>query len=216
MAGPDAVGVQQYTLEEMSAIVEAAALADARVAAHAHGLEGIKTAIRAGVSSIEHGSTLDQEAVALMKENDTYLVPTMMAFQAVVKAADEGLLAPWSARKTSEIAPHFERSIRLAITEEVNIAFGTDAGVFEHGTNGDEFRLLVEAGMSPMQAILAATREAATLLGAERELGTIEQGKKADLVAVTGDPLQEIELLRAVDFVMKAGVVYKSNGVPRI
>ncbi len=173
----------------------------ARDAALANGLEGIKTAVRAGVLSIEHGSTLDEEAVALMKRNDTYLVPTMMAFQAVVKAADEGLLAPWSARKTREIVPHFQRSIRLAITEELNIAFSTDAG---------------SLSMSPLQAILAATREAATLLGAERELGTVEPGKKADLVAVTGDPLQEIELLRTVDFVMRAGIGYKSDGVPRI
>jgi imidazolonepropionase-like amidohydrolase len=190
------VGVQQYTLEEMSAIVDAAALGDARVAAHAHPLEGINTAVRAGLSSIEHGSMLDEETV--------------------VTAADEGLLAPWSARKTREIAPHFQRSIRLAITEEVNIAFGTGAGVFENDTNGDDFRLLVEASMSPLQAILVPTREAATLLGAERELGNVEPGKRADPMAVTGDPLQEIELLRAVDFVMRAGIGYKSDRVPRI
>ena len=151
-----------------------------------------------------------------MEENDTYLVPTMMAFQAVVKAAGEGPLAAWSTRKTREIVPHFQRKIRLGISEEVNIAFGTDAGVFEHGTNGDDFRLLVEASMSPLQAILVPTREAATLLGAERELGTVEPRKRADPVAVTGDPLQEIELLRAVDFVMRAGIGYKSDGVPRI
>lgn len=167
----DAVGVQQYTLEEMSALVE---------------------------------------------ENDTYLVPTMRAFQAVVKAAGEGLLAAWSTRKTREFVPHFQRKIRLGISEEVNIAFGADAGVFEHGTNGDDFRLLVEASMSPLQAILVPTREAATLLGAERELGTVEPGKRADPVAITGDPLQEIELLRAVDFVMRAGIGYKSDGVPCI
>lgn len=212
LSAGDAVGVPQYTFEEIEAIVETAALAERKVAAHAHGNEGIKTATRAGVASIEHGSILDAEAVQLMKEQGTYLVPTMMAFEAVVAAADSGKLAPWSEAKTREIAPLFERSIRLAVSSGVPIAFGTDAGVFPHGTNGHEFALLVGAGMSPADAILSATRNAADLLGQAAEIGSVAPGKRADIVAVRGDPLDDIGVLEAVDFVMKDGVVYRRDG----
>lgn len=208
----DAVGVQQLTLEQMRAIVETAELADRRVAAHAHGTEGIKTAVRAGVHSIEHGSILDDEAIGMMRERGTYLVPTMMAFEAVVEGARTGFLTPHSAEKALQVAPYFEQSIRRAIAEDVRIAFGTDAGVFPHGRNAGEFTLLVDAGMTPMEAILSATREAATLLGRASELGTIETGKLADIVAVEGDPLAEIERLEEMDFVMKGGVVFKRDG----
>jgi imidazolonepropionase-like amidohydrolase len=211
LSAGDAVGVPQYTFEEIEAIVETAAMAGRKVAAHAHGNEGIKTATRAGVASIEHGSILDDEAVALMRERGTYLVPTMMAFEAVVAAADSGKLAPWSDAKTREIAPMFERSIRLAIASGVPIAFGTDAGVYPHGTNGHEFALLVGAGMSPADAILSATRSAADLLGQGAELGSITPGKRADLVAVRGDPLRDIRVLESVEFVMKDGVVYRRD-----
>ncbi|MDQ3607275.1 MAG: amidohydrolase family protein [Gemmatimonadota bacterium] len=213
LSAGDAVGVPQYTDEELAAIVQAAAMAERRVAAHGHGIEGIRAAVRAGVASIEHGSILDDEVLAAMKERGTYLVPTMMAFDAVVRGARAGRLAPWSAAKALEIAPYASASIRRAIRAGVPIAFGTDAGVFPHGTNADEFRLLVEAGMTPLQAILSATREAATLLGA-REVGTLESGKLADLIAVRGDPLADVTLLREVGFVMKDGVVYKRDGAP--
>ena len=213
LSAGDAVGAPQYSADEMRAIVETAAMSGRRVAAHAHGTEGIKTAIRAGVASIEHGSMLDDEAIALMKERGTYLVPTMMAFDYVVSAARAGRLAPWPAAKALEIAPHAQQGVARAIRAGVPIAFGTDAGVFPHGTNADEFRLLVGAGMTPQHAIEAATREAAKLLGV-RDLGTVEAGKLADLVAVRGDPLADVGILKQVGFVMKDGVVYKRDGMP--
>ncbi|HUG01509.1 MAG TPA: amidohydrolase family protein [Longimicrobiales bacterium] len=214
LSAGDAVGVPQFTLEEIRSIVATADMADRKVAAHAHGNEGIKTAIRAGVASIEHGSILDDEAIALMKEHGTYLVPTMMAFDAVVRGARDGFLTPFSARKALEIAPFFENSIRLAIAEDVKIAFGTDAGVFPHGANADEFRLLVEAGMSPARAIRAATADAADLLGRAADLGSVDAGRYADLVAVRGDPLGNVEALKEIAFVMKGGVVHKRGGQP--
>lgn len=210
----DAVGVQQLTLEEMRALVDAAHMAGVRVAAHAHGLEGIKAALRAGVNSIEHGSTLDEEAVALFRETGAWHVPTMMAFEWVVQGAKEGKLTPHSAEKALEIAPHFERSIRRSIEGGVKIAFGTDAGVFPHGRNARELGLLVEAGMTPVEALLSATRSAATLLDRADEIGTVEAGKLADLIAVRGDPMADVTVLEAVDFVMKGGVVYKRDGEP--
>lgn len=213
LSAGDAVGVQQFTYDELRAMVETAAMAERKVAAHAHGLEGVKAAVRAGVASIEHGSMLDDEALRMMKERGTYLVPTMMAFDAVVRGARGGTLAPWAAAKALEIAPYAGESVRRAVRAGVPIAFGTDAGVFPHGTNADEFRLLVGAGMTPMQAILSATREAAKLLG-EPDLGAVQAGKLADLVAVRGDPLRDVETLKQVGFVMKDGVVYKRDGVP--
>ncbi|MEN8375694.1 MAG: amidohydrolase family protein [Gemmatimonadota bacterium] len=209
LSAGDAVGVPQYTLEEIRSIVETAEMAERKVAAHAHGNEGIKTAVRAGVASIEHGSILDDEAIDLMKEHGTYMVPTMMAFDAVTKGARDGSLTPFSAQKALEIGPFFDNSVRRAIAEGVKIAFGTDAGVFPHGTNADEFRLLVEAGMTPARAIHAATIDAADLLGKSADLGTIEPGKYADLIAVEGDPLDNVGALMDVSFVMRGGVVYK-------
>ncbi len=208
----DGVGVQQYTEEEMVVLVRTANMAERTVAAHAHGLEGIKAAVRAGVTSIEHGSMLDDETVRLMAEHGTYLVPTMMAFEDVRERALAGTLGGLPGRKALEIYPYFRESIALAVREGVKIAFGTDAGVFAHGENAGEFRLLVDAGLSPQQAILAATREAAIVLGRANELGSVESGKMADLVAVRGNPLEDIDLLRDVDFVMKDGVVHKRDG----
>lgn len=208
----DAVGVQQYTEEEMAALVRTADMAERTVAAHAHGLEGIKAAVRAGVASIEHGSMLDDETVRLMAEHGTYLVPTMMAFEDVRERALAGTLGGLPGLKALEIYPYFRESIQLAVREGVKIGFGTDAGVFPHGENGGEFRLLVDAGLSPADAILAATREAAIVLHRTDELGSVEAGKVADLVAVRGDPLTDINLLRNIDFVMKDGVVYKQDG----
>jgi len=208
----DSVGVQQYTEEEMRAVVLAAHMMERRVAAHAHGLAGIKAAVRAGVTSIEHGSILDDEAVRLMKERGTYLVPTLMAGEAVERLARQNRLPPAIAAKALAIAPRMRESFRRAVNGGVKIALGTDAGVFAHGTNGHEFTLMAQFGMSPMQAIVAGTSTAAALLGLEQEIGVIAAGRRADLVAVRGNPLQNIALLENVEFVMKAGVVFKQNG----
>jgi imidazolonepropionase-like amidohydrolase len=208
------IGPAQVTPEEFEAMVETATMLNRRVMAHAHGIEGIRNAVRAGVASIDHGAVLDDEILAEMRERGTYLVPTIMAFEYVWEAAERGTLAPWSAIKAREIVPQARESHRRAVQAGVPIAFGTDAGVFPHGTNADEFRLLVNLGMSPAQAILAATRNAADLMGVLAEGGTLEPGKWADLVAVRGNPLENVELLKDVGFVMKGGVIYKEDGQP--
>jgi imidazolonepropionase-like amidohydrolase len=208
----DSVGVQQYTEEEMRAVVEAARMAERRVAAHAHGLEGIKAAVRAGVASIEHGSILDAEAVRLMKERGTWLVPTLLAGYTVESLAVAGRLPPAIAAKARAIAPRTRQSFKLAVDGGVRVALGTDAGVMHHGTNGREFELMVRYGMTPMQAIVAGTLNGAALLGLEADAGTVAVGKRADLVAVRGDPLQNIAVLERADFVMKSGVVFKRDG----
>ena len=208
----DSVGVQQYTEEEMRAIVEAAAQLDRRVAAHAHGSAGIKAAVRAGVASIEHGSILDAEAVALMKQRGTYLVPTLLAGFTVESLATAGRLPPPIAAKALAIAPRMHNSFKLAVDGGVKIALGTDAGVMRHGSNAREFALMVRYGMTPMQAIVAGTASGATLLGLERDVGVIAVGKRADIVAVLGNPLQDIQVLQQVSFVMKDGTVFKRDG----
>ena len=208
----DSAGVQQYTEEEMRAIVETATQLDRRVAAHAHGTAGIKAAVRAGVTSIEHGSILDAEAVTLMKQKGTWLVPTLLAGFTVESLATAGRLPPPIAAKALAIAPRIHASFKLALDAGVKIALGTDAGVMKHGTNAREFGLMVRYGMTPMQAIVAGTSNGATLLGLERDIGTIAVGKRADIVAVGGDPLQNIQVLEHVDFVMKDGRVFKRDG----
>jgi len=208
----DSAGVQQYTEEEMRAIVETATQLDRRVAAHAHGTAGIKAAVRAGVTSIEHGSILDAEAVALMKQKGTWLVPTLLAGFTVESLATAGRLPPPIAAKALAIAPRMHASFKLALDAGVKIALGTDAGVMKHGTNAREFGLMVRYGMTPMQAIVAGTSNGATLLGLERDIGSIAVGKRADIVAVGGDPLQNIQVLEHVDFVMKDGRVFKRDG----
>lgn len=214
MSAGTEIGPAQYTLAELETMVETATMLNRRVAAHAHGNEGIRNAVRAGVASIEHGSVLDDEVLRMMIERGTFLVPTMMAVEYVYNAALAGRLAPWSAIKAREVAPMARASHRLAIRSGVRIAFGSDAGVFPHGTNADEFRLLVAAGMTPARALLSATREAADLLGVRADFGTLEHGRRADIVAVRGNPLDNIELLKDVGFVMKDGVVYKRDGEP--
>ena len=208
----DSAGSQQYTEEEMRVIVETARMLDRRVAAHAHGTAGIKAAVRAGVTSIEHGSILDDEAVRLMKEHGTYLVPTLLAGYTVDSMARAGALPPAVAAKAMAIAPRMQQSFRLALAGGVRIALGTDAGVMRHGTNAREFELMVKYGMPPMQAIQAGTLVGATLLGREADVGSLVPGKYADIVAVRGDPLKDITLLQHVDFVMKSGSVVKQNG----
>lgn len=206
----DSVGVQQYSDDELRAVVEASRLLERRVAAHAHGNEGIKAAVRAGVNSIEHGSILDNEAIRLMLEHGTFLVPTLMAAEAVERLVEQGRLAGHRADKALAIAPIMRRSFRRAVEAGVRVALGTDAGVMPHGLNGREFTLMVENGMTPSQAIVAGTSGAAELLGWESSVGSIRPGLYADIVAVRDDPLRDISVLERVDFVMKGGIVVKA------
>jgi imidazolonepropionase-like amidohydrolase len=208
----DAVGATQYTFEELKALVDEANKLERKVAAHAHGTEGIKIAVRAGVSSIEHGSFLDDEGARLMKERGTFLVPTLSAAEGVERAAKTGVLKGLRAEKALAAAAAVRHAIRLAVAAQVPIAFGTDAGVVPHGTNGHEFELLVNwGGMSNMDAILTATRNASKLLGWDKNVGTLSPGKWADVIAVSGDPLRDIKEMQNVVFVMKNGVVYKTK-----
>ncbi|MEO7457426.1 MAG: amidohydrolase family protein [Gemmatimonadaceae bacterium] len=208
----DAVGATQYTLEEMKAIVEEARKLDRKVAAHAHGTEGIKLAVQAGVASIEHGSFLDEEGAKMMVQHGTYLVPTISAGEMVENAVKSGRLTGLRGEKGLAAAAGMRNAIRIAVKNGVPIALGTDAGVGDHGTNGHEFSLMVSwGGMTPMQAIVAGTSNASKLLGWEKHVGTLAPGKWADVVAVPGDPTKDITLMEKPSFVMKAGVVYKSQ-----
>jgi len=203
----DAVGVQQYDDEELKILVREAHLTGRKVAAHAHGADGIKAALRAGVDSIEHGSMTDDEAIALFKSKGAFLVPTLMAHEAVAKLAASGVLKGQRAEKALFIGPVAEANIKKAIASGVKIALGTDSGVFPHGRNAHEFELMVGLGMKPMDAIVAGTRNASELLGLDKVLGTVEAGKVADLVAVDGNPLDDVKRLTAPAFVMHEGTV---------
>lgn len=200
----------QFTEAEIRAIVDVAKDYGFTVAAHAHGTEGIKRAVRAGVTSIEHGSFLDDEGIDLMKKNGTYLVPTMLAGDHVhEKSKIDGYFPEIVRVKAAVIGPKIKETVAKAYKAGVKIAFGTDCGVSAHGQNAREFQLLVEAGVPPMKAIQMATSVAAKVLAMEDTLGTVEAGRFADLVAVEGDPLADIKLLQNVAFVMKDGVVVK-------
>jgi imidazolonepropionase-like amidohydrolase len=206
----DAVGTPQYTYEELKAMVDEATKLERKVAAHAHGTEGIKIAVRAGVASIEHGSFLDEEGARMMAEHGTYLVPTLSAAERVEAAAKSGVLTGLRKEKALLAAAAVRNAIKIAIAHKVPIAMGTDAGVGPHGANMHELKLMVDwGGMRPLDAITAATMGGARLLGWDKRIGSIESGKLADLIAVPGDPLADIAKLENVTFVMKDGVVYK-------
>jgi imidazolonepropionase-like amidohydrolase len=208
----DAVGATQYTFDELKAMVDEATKLERKVAAHAHGTEGIKLAVRAGVASIEHGSFLDEEGARMMAQRGTYLVPTLSAAEAVEKAAKNGVLKGLRAEKALAAAASVRRAIKLAVANKVLIAFGTDAGVIPHGTNAREFFLMVDwGGMTNMQSIQAGTLNAAKLLGWDKNLGSLTVGKWADIVAVSGDPLKDIHAMEKVAFVMKNGVTYRQT-----
>jgi imidazolonepropionase-like amidohydrolase len=203
---------QQFSDAEMKAIVDTARLLGMRVAAHAHGKRGMEAAIRAGVNSIEHGTYLDAETIALFKQHGTYLVPTILAGKTVEEMAKKpGALHPLVREKAARIGPLIQDSFKRAYQGGVKVAFGTDSGVSTHGENAREFAYMVEAGMPPMDAILTATKHAADLLGAGDTIGSVQAGRFADLVAVAGNPLQDITELQRVTFVMKGGVVYKER-----
>ena len=201
----------QMTEEEIRAIVQTASDYGFHVAAHAHGAEGIKRAIRAGVRTIDHGSLMDDEGMELMKEYGTYLVPTISAGRFVAEQAEiEGYFPEIIRVKAAAIGPMLMGTVIRAYAAGVKIAFGTDAGVPPHGTNGQEFGLMVEAGIPALETIQSATLTAAIVLGMEDRLGTVAPGKIADIVAVPGDPTIDISVMERVDFVMKEGVVYRS------
>jgi imidazolonepropionase-like amidohydrolase len=200
----------QFSDEELKAIVETARDCGLKVAVHAHGAEGMKRAIRAGVYSIEHGTYMDDEAMQLMIKNGTWYVPTVMAGKWVAeKAKVDGYFPAVVVPKAAAVGPVIQATFGKAYKAGVKIAFGTDTGVSPHGENAKEFFYMVEAGMPPMVAIQAATISAAKLLGIEKDYGTLEKGKVADIVAVPGDPLADIVLMQKVNFVMRSGVVYK-------
>ncbi len=211
MSRGDSAGGQQYTLEEMKAVVEETHKLERKVAAHAHGAEGIKEAVRAGVDSIEHGSFLDDEGAQLMREHGTYLVPTIFLEEWIKENEGKINLPDYALAKFKIVRPVHEQGVARAIRSGVKIAFGTDAAVYPHGMNAHEFAVLVRLGMTPLAAIQAATLNAADLLGLRDKIGALEPGKLADLIAVEGNPLENVGVLENVRFVMKAGTVYKND-----
>ncbi|GEA08820.1 Xaa-Pro dipeptidase [Alteromonas sp. KUL42] len=200
----------QFMTDELEAIVDTAKDYGMTVAVHAHGKEGMKRAIEAGVDSIEHGTHMDEEIRNLMVANGTYYVPTIMAGKFVAdKAKIDGYFPELVRPKAAAIGPLIQKTFEKAHKAGVKIAFGTDSGVSAHGDNGQEFALMVEAGMAPADALRSATINSAQLLGVSDILGTLEAGKLADIVAVSGNPIDDISLMENVSFVMKDGVVYK-------
>jgi imidazolonepropionase-like amidohydrolase len=204
---------QQMFDDEVVAVVEAAKMYSKKVAVHAHGADGIDVALRAGVSSIEHGTLLDEAGIALFLKTGAHYVPTLSTINGYIErlASNPDAYSPevrskveWRIRVTGE-------SLRKAVPRGVKIAFGTDAGVSKHGRNADEFELMVKHGMTPAAALQAATVNAAELLGLQDEVGTLEPGKRADLIAVDGDPLQDVTVLKRVPFVMKDGREFSAD-----
>ena len=206
----DEVDTPQITQDEMNAIVDEAHRLRKKTAAHAHGAEGAKVAIRAGIDSIEHGSFLDEEALRLMKERGTYLVPTLLAGEYVAGKAAERHYPPEIAAKAKAAVTARSATFRRALALGVKIAFGTDSAVSPHGRNAEEFALLVAHGLSPAAA-LRTSSASASLLGLDKSIGTLEAGKDADVIAVLGDPLADIKATEKVVFVMRAGTVHRND-----
>ncbi|WP_405240867.1 metal-dependent hydrolase family protein [Lentisalinibacter orientalis] len=201
---------QQMTDDEISAVVETAHALGRKVAAHAHGKNGIETALRLGVDSIEHGTFMDERTAKLFREKGVFLVPTLLAQKAAAERVANDSSLPEAVREKSKNRSATKRDqVRMAYREGVKMAFGTDSAISPHGRNAEEFALLVEAGVQPMDAIKMATLNAADLLGVEAVTGSIVEGKSADIIAVKRNPLEDIRALEDVAFVMKEGIVYK-------
>jgi imidazolonepropionase-like amidohydrolase len=207
----DQPGTPQYTLEELTAIVEEAHKLGRKVAAHAHGTQSIKDAIHAGIDSVEHSSLIDDEGIKLAKEHGTYLVLDIYNDDYILSHGAEAGMLPESIEKEKKIGRLQRENFRRAFEAGAKIAFGTDSGVYPHGDNAKQFAKMVEWGMKPMDAIQAATIRAADLIGWSDKVGTLEAGHYADLVATNGDPLSDVRALESVTFVMKGGVVVRNN-----
>jgi imidazolonepropionase-like amidohydrolase len=204
------LGAQMFE-DEARAVVETAKLYGKKVAVHAHGADGIHLALKLGVDSIEHGTLLDEAGLRLFRESGAYYVPTLSTVNGYIARLEANPEA-YTGEVLAKIRWRIDitgKSLQLAVPAGVKIAFGTDAGVSLHGRNADEFELMVRHGMTPVQAIVAATLNAAELLGMSPDIGTLEAGKYADLVALRGDPLADVAVLKSVDFVMKGGVVVR-------
>jgi imidazolonepropionase-like amidohydrolase len=201
---------EEFTMEELEAAVDEARKHGLRVAAHAHAAQGIKNAVRAGVASIEHGTFLDDEGIALMKQHGTYLVADIYNDEYTMgEEAKKKGIPPDFYKKISDAGGIQRENFRKAVKAGVKIAYGTDSGVYPHGWNAKQFVWMVKYGMTPMQAIQSATIDAADLIGKPGDIGSIKPGKYADIIAVSGDPLADVTVLEKVGFVMKEGQVYK-------
>ena len=211
MSKGDDPNASQYTLEEMKAIVADAHRLGRKVAAHAHGAEGVRWASEAGVDSVEHGHLMDDAAVATLKKNGTYLVPTLFLGEYMTAHLEQGDVPEYSKQKMRDVAAAMQKNVKKAFDAGVKVAFGTDAAVYPHGLNAGEFHIYVKLGMTPLAAIQTATINAADLLGWKDRVGTLEPGKWADMVAVDGDPTKDVTTLERVKFVMKGGTVYKNE-----
>jgi imidazolonepropionase-like amidohydrolase len=205
------VGSPQLTQEELNALVDQAHSLGKKAAAHAHGAEGAKRAIRAGIDSIEHGSFLDNEALELMKQKGTVYIPTLLALEGLKEPAEKGMLDPRQTIKFRVAARRLDETFRSALAKGVRIGYGTDAGVFRHGRNAEEFLLMTKLGMSNLDALKAATSVNAELFGIRDKAGSIEAGNWADIVAVPGDPLKDISVTQKVFFVMRDGFVIREK-----
>lgn len=203
--------LEQYSPAEMEALITESHRLGRKVATHAHSALAIKDAVRAGVDSIEHGIFLDEEGIRLMKEHKTYLVPTSYPLFWFEENAPKMNLPPWVREKAAIIIPAAKKNMATAFKSGVRVALGTDAGVYPHGQNGGEFWAMVNLGMSPVEALRAGTVNAAELMGLADRIGSVAPGKLADMVAVEGDPMRDVALLKNVQFVMKEGVVYKDE-----
>lgn len=208
----DSPGAPQFTFEELKAAADAAHAAGRKIAAHAHGAQGIKNAILAGIDSIEHASLIDDEGIRLAKEHGTYLVMDIYNDDYLLNEASKFGLPAENLEKEKAVGRLQRENFEKAVKAGVKMAFGTDAGVYPHGDNAKQFYYMVKFGMTSAQAIRAATSNAADLIGRSKEVGTIEVGKYADIIAVDADPLADVRALEHVSFVMKGGVVYKHRG----
>lgn len=205
----DSPGAPQYTFEELKAAADEAHMAGRKIAAHAHGAQGIKNAILAGIDSIEHASLIDDEGIRLAKEHGTFLVMDIYNDEYLINEAPKVGLPTENLEKEKMVGRLQRENFSKAVRAGAKMAFGTDAGVYPHGDNARQFYYMVKFGMTPAQAIHAATSNAADLLGRSKDIGTIEAGKYADIIAVDNDPLSDVRVLEHVSFVMKGGTIYK-------